>query len=211
MKGITYLWLSFLSIGLASAATAPEKGRREATSRSSSRVKAESLDDDEARQSNSRSIPFHSNPTALTTNYKINYPIPSSLLALSLVYMPHRPIERSALGHTLQRAQASRRAYLSTHPDTWVAPADDPFRIDYLRTGKCAIRIESVKRGGPGRERMTYGGVLDVLRGLWEVLFMGKREFESVFEVRNGSEVVGFGTVLVGNVPQFWGGDVGEE
>ncbi|KAI4265012.1 MAG: hypothetical protein L6R35_007230, partial [Caloplaca aegaea] len=130
--------------------------------------------------------------------------IPSSDLAFSLVYMDHRPIERSALGHTLQRAQLSRRAYISTHPDNWVAAADDPFRIDYLRTGKCAIRIESIKPGGPGPQRMTYVGVLDVLRGLWDVLFMDKREFESVFEVKNGSKVVGFGTVLVGNVP-VWG------
>ncbi|KAI4115489.1 MAG: hypothetical protein LQ345_003918 [Seirophora villosa] len=201
MKGTTYLWLSFLIIGFVSAAVpaAPENG-----------VKAKSVDDDEAWRRLSTPSTL---PTTLTTNHKINYPIPSSLLILSLVYMPHRPIERSALGHTLQRAQASRRAYLATHPDTWVAPADDPFRIDYLRTGKCAVRIESLKPGGPGTERMTYGGVLDVLRGLWEVLFMGKREFESVFEVRNGSAVVGFGTVLVGNVPHFSeaGGVVGEE
>lgn len=74
--------------------------------------------------------------------------------------------------------------------------------MDYLRTGKCAIRIESVKPGEPGStRRMTYQGVLDVLGALWEVLYLERMEFESVFEVKNGSVVVGWGTVLVGNVP----------
>ncbi|KAL8740970.1 MAG: hypothetical protein Q9184_008439 [Pyrenodesmia sp. 2 TL-2023] len=147
----------------------------------------------------------------LTTNVRINYLIPSSTLSLSLVYMPHRPIDRRALGSTLQRAQLSRRAYLAAHPtaaNTYLDRDDDPFRIDYLRTGKCAIRIESVKPGGPGDRRMTYQGVLDVLGALWEVLFLEKIEFESVFEVKNETVVVGWGSVLVGNVPSLEEGEV---
>lgn len=50
---------------------------------------------------------------------------------------------------------------------------------------------------------MTYQGVLDVLQGLWDILFMGRREYTSVFEVLNGTMAVGWGTVLVGNVPQL--------
>lgn len=112
-------------------------------------------------------------------------------------------MDRRALGNTIQRGQQSRRAYLSNHANTWLDKEDDPFRIDYLRTGKCAIRIESVKVGGPGNQRMTYQGVLDVLQGLWDILFIGRRDYESVFEVKNGSTMVGWGTVLVGNVPHM--------
>ncbi|KAI4192278.1 MAG: hypothetical protein LQ346_004379 [Caloplaca aetnensis] len=143
--------------------------------------------------------------TSLTTNVRINYKISDTDLSISLVYMPHRPLDRRALGSTLQRAQLSRRAYLAAHPDaanSYLERDDDPFRVDYLRTGKCAIRIESVKPGEPGStRRMTYQGVLDVLGALWEVLYLERMEFESVFEVKNGSVVVGWGTVLVGNVP----------
>ncbi|KAL8928152.1 MAG: hypothetical protein Q9208_001862 [Pyrenodesmia sp. 3 TL-2023] len=145
--------------------------------------------------------------TPLTTNIRINYRIPASTLSISLVYTPNRPIDRRALGFTLQRAQLSRRAYLAAHPDAakaYLNRDDDPFRTDYMRTGKCAIRIESVKPGGPGDRRMTYQGVLDVLGALWEVLYVMRCEFESVFEVKNGTDVVvGWGTVLVGNVPSL--------
>ncbi|KAI4153827.1 MAG: hypothetical protein L6R39_001497, partial [Caloplaca ligustica] len=104
--------------------------------------------------------PFQINTNStntLGTNVRISYSIPSSKLSLLLVYMDVKPIERKALGYTLQRAQQSRRAYLATHPDTYLDPAqyDDPFRADYLRTGKCALRIQSVHVGGPGKQRMT--------------------------------------------------------
>lgn len=129
----------------------------------------------------------------------LHHHIPSTPLTLSLLLNPHHPIPRPALGTTILRAQSTLRTYLSTHPDSYLTPGSwDPFEVDYLRTGKCLIGFQSLKVGGPGEERFTFLGVLEVLGGLWEVMYMGRREWEALLEVRNGSLVVGRGKVVVG-------------
>ncbi|KAI4166563.1 MAG: hypothetical protein LQ343_007944 [Gyalolechia ehrenbergii] len=166
-------------------------------------------------------IPSPSNtltPTITETESEVGnyirqiYPIPSSPITISLFLDPTHPIPRPALGHTILRGQQSLRAYLSTHPDNWLAPHEwDPFEVDYLRTGKCFIGLQSLKVGGPGKERLTYNGVLDVLGGLWDVLYLGRREWGTFLEVRNGTVVVGRGKVVVGNVPVGVGWKAGVE
>ncbi|KAI4187181.1 MAG: hypothetical protein L6R41_002983 [Letrouitia leprolyta] len=111
-----------------------------------------------------------------TTNEIIHltHHIPSSPLTLTLLLNPSHPIARAPLGHTILRAQSLLRTYLSTHPDSYLTPEEwDPFETDYLRTGKCFIGLKSLKPGGPGQERLTFRGVLEVLGGLWECVFGG--------------------------------------
>lgn len=140
-------------------------------------------------------------PRSNTTNEIIHltHHIPSSPLTLTLLLNPSHPIARAPLGHTILRAQSLLRTYLSTHPDSYLTPEEwDPFETDYLRTGKCFIGLKSLKPGGPGQERLTFRGVLEVLGGLWEVMYLGRREWGAFLEVRNGTVVVGRGKVVVG-------------
>ncbi|KAL8901344.1 MAG: hypothetical protein Q9207_005258 [Kuettlingeria erythrocarpa] len=196
-----HLWL--IGLSTTAPAIAPASGKLETLSIFNDDLDAPSQSTTSTTNTTSNSPLLRA--TSLTTNVRINYKIPDTVLTIALVYMPHRPLDRRALGSLLQRAQLSRRAYLAGHPDTansYLDRDDDPFRVDYMRTGKCAIRIESVKPGEPGSTlRMTYQGVLDVLGALWEILYLERMEFESVFEVTNATVLVGWGTVLVGNVP----------
>ncbi|KAL9597449.1 MAG: hypothetical protein Q9219_005141 [cf. Caloplaca sp. 3 TL-2023] len=147
-------------------------------------------------------------PTLLNGDYRLDYSVPSSPIYIRFYIHDARPIERRPLGETITRAQKFLRAHLSKTADSFLDPAagDDPFEVDFLRTGKCMIGMQSKVVGGPGKERLTYRGALDVFQGLWEVLYMGRRERMCFFEVWNGTVVVGTGKVVVGNVFLSLGG-----
>lgn len=62
------------------------------------------------------------------------------------------------------------------------------------------IGMKSVHVGGNDGERLTYRDVLDVMQGLWDVLYLGRNGYNTVYQIKNGSVVVGHGKIIVGNV-----------
>ena len=62
------------------------------------------------------------------------------------------------------------------------------------------IGMKSVHVGGNDGEGLTYQDVLDVMQGLWDVLYLGRNGYNTVYQIKNGSVVVGHGKIIVGNV-----------
>ena len=62
------------------------------------------------------------------------------------------------------------------------------------------IGMKSIRPGSKNGERLTYQGVLDVMQGLWDVLYLGRNGYNTIYQVKNGSVVVGNGKIVVGNV-----------
>ncbi|KAL8850403.1 MAG: hypothetical protein Q9221_004635 [Calogaya cf. arnoldii] len=129
-----------------------------------------------------------------------SYHIPNTPISLVLIQQPHRPIERPALFRTIFNAQQALRRQLSKEGNRWLDIDDDPYQVDDKRTGKCMIGMMSVRRGSDTGERLTYRDVLDVMQGLWDVLYLGRNGYNTVFQVKNGTVVVGNGKIIVGNV-----------
>ncbi|KAL8911778.1 MAG: hypothetical protein Q9171_003111 [Xanthocarpia ochracea] len=132
-----------------------------------------------------------------------NYRVPNTQTSIELVLSTEHPIERLALGRTIFTAQQGLRLHLSKYGNSWLDPEDDPYEVDDRRNGKCMIGMKSVHIGGSDGKRLTYRGVLDVLEALWQVLYIGRRCYEAVYQVNNGTVQVGTGKVVVGNV---WAG-----
>ena len=62
------------------------------------------------------------------------------------------------------------------------------------------IGMRSIHPGANDGERLTYKAVLDVMQGLWDVVYLGRNGYNTIYEVKNGSVVVGNGKIVVGNV-----------
>ncbi|KAL9028648.1 MAG: hypothetical protein Q9180_007133 [Flavoplaca navasiana] len=132
------------------------------------------------------------------THYR--YHVPDSPIFLLLIVHELHPIERPALFRTIFNAQHALRRQLSTEGNRWLDPDDDPYQVDDKRTGKCMIGMKSIRPGSKDGERLTYQGVLDVMQGLWDVLYLGRNGYNTVYQVKNGSVVVANGKIVVGNV-----------
>ena len=80
------------------------------------------------------------------------------------------------------------------------------FEEDNKRSGKCFIGLASPHNVPEASSpvRLNYTTVANVLQGLWEFAYLGKRECEMVFKIedaarerrREGEELVGFGKLL---------------
>ncbi|KAL8893236.1 MAG: hypothetical protein Q9192_005468, partial [Flavoplaca navasiana] len=141
-----------------------------------------------------------SNPSlSLLQNTQYRYHVPGSPITLLLIVHEQRPIERPALFRTIFNAQQALRRQLSKEGNRWLDPDDDPYQVDDKRTGKCMIGMKSIHPGSKGGERLTYLGVLDVMQGLWDVLYLGRNGYNTIYQVKNGSVVVGNGKIVVGN------------
>lgn len=65
------------------------------------------------------------------------------------------------------------------------------------------IGMKSLRPGDKSegnKERLTYEDVLDVMQGLWDVLYLGRNGYNTVLQVKNGTVVVANGKIIVGNV-----------
>lgn len=111
------------------------------------------------------------------------------------------PIHRSAMGRTILSTKQSLQQRLETSGNNWLDSKDDPYEVDDKRSGLCMIGMKSLPAGGDDRTRLTYQCVFDVLQALWDVLYFKRRSYEAAFEIHNGTNRVGTGKVVVGNVP----------
>ncbi|KAL9040009.1 MAG: hypothetical protein Q9180_002185, partial [Flavoplaca navasiana] len=140
------------------------------------------------------------NPSlSLLQNTHYRYHVPDSPISLLLIVHELHPIERPALFRTIFNAQQALRRQLSKEGDRWLDPDDDPYQVDDKRTGKCMIGMKSIHPGSKDGERLTYKGVLDVMQGLWDVLYLGRNGYNTIYQVKNGSLVVANGKIVVGN------------
>ena len=90
---------------------------------------------------------------------------------------------------------------LDREGNRWLDVDDDPYQVDDRRTGKCMIGMKSIHVGATNGERLTYQGVLDVMQGLWDVLYLGRNDYSAIYQIKNGTLEVGNGKIEVGNVP----------
>ncbi|KAI4220162.1 MAG: hypothetical protein L6R36_007814 [Xanthoria steineri] len=133
-------------------------------------------------------------------NTHYSYHVPNTPITLILVIVHRSPIERPALFRTIFTSQQTLRRQLSQESNRWLDADDDPYQVDDKRSGKCMIGMKSVHVGGNDGERLTYRDVLDVMQGLWDVLYLGRNGYNTVYQIKNGSVVVGHGKIIVGNV-----------
>ncbi|KAL8991089.1 MAG: hypothetical protein Q9169_007951, partial [Polycauliona sp. 2 TL-2023] len=125
------------------------------------------------------------------THYR--YHVPDTTITLVLVLFRRSPIERSALFRTIFKGQQDLRRQLADTKEgnRWLDIDDDPYQLDDRRSGKCMIGMSSIHPGAHDGLRLTYKGVLDVMQGLWDVMYLGRHEYNAIYEIRNGSVVVG--------------------
>ncbi|KAL8991678.1 MAG: hypothetical protein Q9169_007752, partial [Polycauliona sp. 2 TL-2023] len=134
------------------------------------------------------------------THYR--YHVPDTTITLVLVLFRRSPIERPALFRTIFKAQQDLRRQLANpeEGDRWLDMDDDPYQVDDRRSGKCMIGMSSIHPGADDGLRLTYKGVLDVMQGLWDVMYLGRHEYNAIYEIKNRTVVVGHGKIIVGNV-----------
>ncbi|KAI4107311.1 MAG: hypothetical protein LQ339_002709 [Xanthoria mediterranea] len=144
---------------------------------------------------------FSNNPSlSLVQDTHYSYHVPNTPISLVLVLVRQSPIERPALFRTIFTSQQTLRHQLSQESNRWLDADDDPYQVDDKRSGKCMIGMKSVHVGGTDGQRLTYRDVLDVMQGLWDVLYLGRNGYNTVYQIKNGSVVVGHGKIIVGNV-----------
>ncbi|KAI4281398.1 MAG: hypothetical protein L6R38_003732 [Xanthoria sp. 2 TBL-2021] len=142
-----------------------------------------------------------SNPSlTLFQDPHYSYHVPNTPISLILIRVHQHPIERAALFRTIFNTQQALRRQLSIEGNRWLDVDDDPYQVDDKRSGKCMIGMKSVHPGGNDRERLTYKDVLDVMQGLWDVLYLGRNGYNTIYQINNGTVLVGHGKIIVGNV-----------
>ncbi|KAG7006852.1 hypothetical protein G7Y79_00012g031880 [Physcia stellaris] len=116
-------------------------------------------------------------------------------------------IDRAALGRTILAAQLRVRTHLKTHGDGDLWEEDDPFETPLHLSGRCFIGIASPSiTPGASDLKLSYSTLGTILQGLWDFMYVGKRECEVVFKVedkarerrREGEELAALGKVLRG-------------
>ena len=103
-------------------------------------------------------------------------------------------IQRANLGRTILQSQREVQRFIDTNQasDWLLDHLHDPFESGPLWRG-CFI---GVKMSPPGHNHFTCGMLMDVLQGLWIILYRKNRHHAIIFDVRDDT----YGIVAVGKV-----------
>ncbi|KAI4087373.1 MAG: hypothetical protein LQ339_008907 [Xanthoria mediterranea] len=110
----------------------------------------------------------------------IRYDVPHTNIDIDILLFLSEPLDREALGRTLNHAISWAGTRLRNQGDDWLANDDNPYYS--TAQGKVFMRIDS-KTTPNGRSLLTYRTLLAVFGGLWTELFIGKEPWAASFRI----------------------------
>ena len=67
--------------------------------------------------------------------------------------------------------------------------------------GKCFLGVASFTEPKSPQQRMKYSTALAALQGLWDVMYLGRREHGAIFTLQERGMGIGHGKVKTGTFP----------
>ena len=110
----------------------------------------------------------------------IRYDVPHTNIVIDILLFLSDPLDREALGRTLNHAISWTGTRLKNQGDDWLSKDDNPFYS--TAQGKVFMRIDSQKTAN-GRSMLTYRTMQAVFGGLWTELFIGKKPWAASFRI----------------------------
>ncbi|KAI4232281.1 MAG: hypothetical protein LQ349_003142 [Xanthoria aureola] len=133
-----------------------------------------------SRTGNDSILPKPSYPKVNEDVRLIHYDVPHTNINIDILLFLSEPLDREALGRTLNHAISWIGTRLQNQGDDWLAKDDNPFYS--TAQGKVFLRIDSLKTPN-GRSMLTYRTLLAVFGGLWTELFVGKEPWAASFRI----------------------------
>ncbi|KAM0795523.1 hypothetical protein BDR22DRAFT_894065 [Usnea florida] len=101
----------------------------------------------------------------------VEYTVPGTDTTLHMTFRQDRPLQRRSLGGYLILMQDQIEEHISTSHDSWLLPADDPYKRNwpgfYFIAKSSPLPIEA------GVPHLTYGIMKDTLKGFFDIMYVG--------------------------------------